>query len=108
MFIDGDGKGTITEQNYLCDNYIFHGKILFFIKKSKFNENKNNPSTYFKDFPTIIPYEDKELLNEILAFVNLRLYRLANIIQKQTSTRKGPHGLSYTPWKRRIRLFGRK
>lgn len=108
VLIDGDGKGTLTEQNYLCDNYIFHGKTLFFIRESKFNEKKDNPSEYFKDFPTIITYEEKKILDEILTYVRLRLYRLAAIIQKQASSRKGPHGSSYMPWKRRLKIFGRK
>ena len=61
VFIDGDGKGTITEQNYLCQNYMFHGKIIFFIDEEKFNKLKANPNEYLKSFPTIIPCKPAEL-----------------------------------------------
>lgn len=103
VFIDGEGKGTITEQNYLRDNYVLHGKIIFFIEESKFNRLKNNPSEYIKDFPTIITYRDDELLEKVLIYSRFRLYRLADIIQKQVVRGAGLHSPSYEPWKTRLR-----
>ena len=102
VFIDGDGKGTIREQDYLCDNYVFHGKVIFFIEESKFDDFKDNPSEYFKDFPTIITYKDKELIEKVLIYSRLRLYRLADIIKKQGSKGKGLHSPEYKPWKSRL------
>ncbi len=102
VFMDGDGSGTITEQNYLCDNYIFHGKTMFFIEESKFNKFKDDPSQYFKDFPTIITYKQDELLDKVLTFARFRLYRLAAIIKKQSSTGKGVHDPEYQSWKYRL------
>ncbi|MBI4244798.1 MAG: hypothetical protein HY606_11970 [Planctomycetes bacterium] len=102
VFIDGDGKGTITEQNYLRDNYIFHGKTIFFIEQAKFDAFKDNPSEYMKDFPTIIAYKENDLPETILIFSRLRLYRLATIIKKQTAQKRGLHGSKYQSWKRRL------
>ena len=102
VFIDGDGKGTITEQNYLSDTYIFHGKILFFIDVLKFDKLKHNPSEYIKDFPTITPYNNSELLDQVLIYSRLRVYRLASIIQKQSTTGRGLRSLTYRPWKDRL------
>ncbi len=103
VFIDGEGSGTITEQNYLSDNYVFHGKVLFFIEESKFDRFKNNPSEYIKDFPTIIVYSKNKLLESILIYSRFRLYRLACIIQKQTMQKKGLYGSKYIPWKHRLK-----
>ncbi|MEK6954956.1 MAG: hypothetical protein AABX01_08135 [Candidatus Micrarchaeota archaeon] len=102
VFIDGDGKGTLTEQNYLSSNYIFHGKIVYFIDEDKFNSLKSNPSEYFKDFPTIITCRKGELIDKILAYSALRIYRLAGIIQKQTNRGRGLGGPDYEPWKKRL------
>jgi|SRR3989338_4826736 len=102
ILIDGDGKGTITEQNYLRDNYIFHGKTIFFIEQNKFDTFKENPSEYIKDFPTIIVYKQDYLPETILIFSRLRLYRLAGIIKKQTLQKKGLHISKYQSWKRRL------
>ncbi len=88
VFIDGDGKGTLIDQNYLCDNYIFHGKVIFFIEESKFDGIKNFPNEYVKDFPTIIEYKKEQLLEKTLVYSRFRLYRLAHIIQKQMSKGK--------------------
>jgi len=103
IFIDGDGKGTIIDQNYICENYWFHGKVIFFIEESKFNKMKNDPSKYIRDFPTIITYKKEELLEKILVFSRLRLYRLANIIQTQKYRGRGLYGQGYVPWKYRIK-----
>ena len=108
VFIDGEGKGTITEQNYLRDNYVFHGKILFFIEEPKFDKLKDNPSEYIKDFPAIITYRQKDLLEKVLTYSRFRLYRLADIIKKQVSTGAGLYSLSYKPWKVRLRRKGYK
>ncbi|MCK5473940.1 MAG: hypothetical protein KAI53_00910 [Candidatus Aenigmarchaeota archaeon] len=103
VFIDGTGTGTLVEQNYLATNYVFHGKILYFIEESKFDESKHNPSVYFKDFPTIVPYgTDKELFDKVLIYSNLRIYRLAEIVQKQVSSGKGLSNPKYKPWKDRL------
>lgn len=108
VFIDGDGKGTVTEQNYLCETYIFHGKVIFFIDESKFNNLKGDPGVYIKDFPTIITYRDKELSEKVLIYCRFRLYRLANIIQKQSTLGAGLHNPKYIPWKFRLRKNRRK
>jgi len=102
VFIDGEGKGTITEQNYLAQNYVFHGKIIFFIEESKFNELKDDPSVYVKSFPTIIKYKKSELLDSILTYSRFRVYRLAEIIQKQSATGKGIKRVDYESWKKRL------
>jgi len=103
VFIDGDGKGTITEQNYLCDNYVLQGKVLFFIEESKFDKLKSNPSEYIRDFPTIITYKSSELVDRVVAYSRLRIYRLANIIKKQQSSGAGLHSPTYQPWSMRLR-----
>ena len=104
VFIDGEGAGTITEQNYLREYYALMGKVLFFIKESKFNELKNNPNEYIKDFPTIIEYKnEEELLEKTLVYSRFRLYRLASIIQKQLSTGTGMYGIDYVPWRDRLK-----
>lgn len=106
VFIDGEGKGTITEQNYLSEKYYFHGKILFFIEESKFDRLKDNPSEYIKSFPTIITYNDGELADKVLIYSRLRIYRLAAIIDMQSSTGRGLRSPDYVSWK--DRLSGRK
>jgi hypothetical protein len=103
VFIDGEGKGTLTEQNYLCDNYVLHGKILFFIEDSKFDKFKDNPSEYIRDFPAIITYHSSELVDSVVTYSRLRVYRLANIIKKQQSSGSGLHSPTYEPWKDRLR-----
>lgn len=103
VFIDGEGSGTVTEQNYLSDNYLFHGKIIFFIKKAKFDKFKDSPSAYIKDFPSIITYKDEDLTEKILIFSRFRLYRLAGIIQKQILRKKGLQSFKYQNWKQRLR-----
>lgn len=102
VLIDGSGAGTLTEQNYLADNYIFHGKVIFFIDENKFNKLKDSPSEYIKDFPTIITYTKNELVEKALVYPRFRLYRLAGIIQKQSSSRKGMFGSRYVPWAHRL------
>ena len=102
VFIDGDGKGTITEQNYLSENYVLHGKTIFFIEETKFNGMKNNPSEYVKNFPSIITFAQSELMNKILVFSRFRIYRLAEIIQRQNETGKGLKNPSYLSWKKRL------
>jgi len=103
IFIDGDGKGTITEQNYLCENYVLHGKTMFFIEESKFDKLKDDPSQYIKSFPTIISYKENELLGKVLTYSKLRIHRLAEIIKKQSITRKGLKNPYYKPWKKRLK-----
>ena len=102
VFVDGEGSGTVTEQNYLSENYCFQGKVIFFIKEGKFDGLKEDPASYVKDFPTIITYRKPELLDKTLVFARLRLYRLAGIIQKQSSTRRGLKNPRYMPWKQRM------
>ncbi|MBI5061763.1 MAG: hypothetical protein HZB67_05625 [Candidatus Aenigmarchaeota archaeon] len=103
VFLDGDGKGTVTEQNYLSANYVFQGKILFFIEEPKFNKLKDDPSQYLNNFPSIITYRESELLDRILAFSRLRIYRLAGIIKTQSASRKGLKNPNYSPWKSRLK-----
>lgn len=102
LFIDGEGKGTITEQNYLCENYALQGKVIFFIEESKFNRLKNNPAEYINNFPTIIAYPESELLDKTLVYSRLRIYRLGGIIKKQVFTGKGLQSPKYTPWSERL------
>ncbi|MFH1777451.1 MAG: hypothetical protein ABH952_07845 [Candidatus Omnitrophota bacterium] len=103
VFIDGTGAGTLTEQNYLADNYIFHGKVMYFIEKPKFDQLKSNPSTYVKDFPTIHPYtDDRDLLDIVLIYSRLRIYRLAEILQKQAVSGRGPNSPEYKSWEKRL------
>ncbi|MBM3303867.1 MAG: hypothetical protein FJY76_02130 [Candidatus Aenigmarchaeota archaeon] len=103
VFIDGEGKGTLTEQNYLCSNYVLHGKILFLIDEAKFDKFKDNPSEYIRDFPTIITYKGDELTNKVVTYSKLRIYRLANIIKKQESAGAGLRSPNYEPWKERLK-----
>ncbi|MBI2530402.1 MAG: hypothetical protein HYW05_04630 [Candidatus Diapherotrites archaeon] len=103
IFIDGEGAGTITEQNYLAKNYMFHGKILFFIEESKFNKFKDDPSQYFKNFPTIIPYKESELLDKILVYSRFRIHRLAEIIEYQSRRQLGLRRPDYKSWKWRLK-----
>lgn len=108
VLIDGMGPGTLTEQNYLADNYIFHGKILYFITQLKFNNFKDNANAYFKDFPTIYTYNRyTDLLDKVVAFSKLRMYRLAEIVQKQKSTGRGLNNPNYMSWKRRMSKQGK-
>jgi len=102
VFIDGEGKGTVTEQEYLRQNYQFQGKVLFFIEDSKFDKLKDDPCAYFRFFPTIIKYAPNELNDTVLTFAALRLYRLAEIIQLQETRGKGLCGPNYHPWKERL------
>jgi len=96
ILIDGTRPATLKEQDYLAEKYYHHIKIIFFISQAKFNKFKNNPSEYFKDFPTIITYNgDKDLVDKILTFSKLRIYRLACIIQKQMSSGKGLSNPNY-------------
>ena len=83
IFIDGESTGTLTEQNYLAPRYGLHKKMLFFIEKSKFDELKNKPNEYINSFPAIIPYEKSKLVDDVLAYGKLRIYRFANIIKTQ-------------------------
>lgn len=103
LFIDGEGTGTVTEQNYLAENYIFHGKTIFFIEESKFEKFRGNPSCYFMSFPSIIRYERSRLAEDALAFVSLRIHRLAGIIAMQSKRGRGINSAGYEPWKRRLR-----
>lgn len=105
VFIDGDGKGTITEQNYLAANYIFHGKIVFFIEESKFNRLKDNPNEYIKSFPTIVPYDGStsDLEDKAVTYARLRMHRLAEIIQNQEKSGRGLKNPNYEPWKKRLK-----
>ena len=103
VFLDGDGKGTITEQNYLSANYPLQGKVIFFIEEYKFNQMKDDPSKYLKSFPTIITYKEPELIHKVLVFSRFRIYRLAEIIELQSSRRKGLQNPNYHPWKRRLK-----
>ncbi len=107
VFIDGESPGTITEQNYLSENYIFHGKVIFFIKQSKFDKLKNDPSQYIRMFPTIITYKGTDLLEKILIYSRFRIYRLADIIMKQSTTGRGLGSPSYKSWKERLRKIRR-
>ena len=102
VFIDGDGPGTITEQNYLCENYIFQGKVIFFIEESKFDSLKDNPSEYIRNFPTIITFKKHRLLEKTLVFSRLRVFRLAEIIQKQEMRGKGIISPYYKTWGERL------
>ncbi len=102
VFIDGEGAGTITEQNYLTENYVFHGKTLFFIEEPKFNKLKGDPSQYIKSFPTIVVYRKGELIDKILTYARLRIHRLADIIEYQSKKGKGLKRLDYVPWRKRL------
>ena len=64
IFIDGEGKGTITEQNYLTENYQLQGKVIFFVEEKKLAKFFDDPSCYIKSFPTIISYNEPELLDK--------------------------------------------
>ncbi|MCK4808429.1 MAG: hypothetical protein KAS90_02290 [Candidatus Aenigmarchaeota archaeon] len=103
VFIDGEGPGTITEQNYLIENYIFQKKTIFFIKDDKFNELKDDPSAYIRDFPTILTYTDSNILDKVLIYSKLRIHRLAGIIMKQTISNRGIKSPEYKPWKERLK-----
>ncbi len=102
IFIDGDGKGTITEQEYLRENYIFQGKVLFFIDAPKFEKLGSNPREYFRIFPTILTYATNELNNKVLTYTALRLHRLAEIIQIQSKHGRGVSGPNYASWRERL------
>lgn len=102
VFVDGEGPGTLTEQNYLSPRYEFHGKIIFFIEKSKFDRFKGNPSSYIRSFPTIIPYTASELSSEVLIFSRLRIYRLSDIIAEQKKRGKGLKRQGYQTWRQRL------
>ncbi|MFH1247408.1 MAG: hypothetical protein V1644_03430 [Candidatus Micrarchaeota archaeon] len=102
VFIDGEGKGTVTEQEYLRQNYLFQGKVIFFIDESKFNEHSHNPLKYFRIFPAIVTYKPNELSDKVLTYSALRLYRLAEIIQLQAKMRRGISGANYMPWSKRL------
>jgi len=108
VFIDGDGKGTLIDQNCLCQWYWFQGKVIFFIGEGKFNELKDKPSEYIKNFPTIITYRGNELKEKVLVYSRFRIYRLGEIIKQQESMRKGPYGPKYKSWKIRKKIFRRK
>ena len=108
VFIDGEGPGTVTGQNYLTDNYIFQGKVIFFIKESKFNSLNGNPSEYISMFPTIISYKAEELKNAVLVYARLRIYRLAEIILRQQQSGKGTSNPDYKPWKERLGKKGNR
>lgn len=103
VFIDGQGSGTVTEQNYLSDNYPFQGKVVFFIEDGKFDKLKGDPTEYVRIFPTIIIHSLSDLLEKVLVFTRFRLYRLAEIIMKQTATGRGLKNPDYRPWKKRLR-----
>lgn len=104
VFIDGSGKGTLTEQNYLASNYPLHKKVVFFIKEDKFNEFKTDASCYIRDFPSIVIYrDDTDLMDKSLIFSKFRLHRLAKIISEQKKNKRGLHGGNYTPWYKRLR-----
>ncbi len=106
VLLDGEGKGTLTEQNYLALNYPFHKKVLFFIEENKFGKLKDNPSEYIKDFPTIIVYPVCKMAEIIVIFSKFRIYRLADIILRQSGTGRGLKSPKYVSWKNR--LFRRK
>lgn len=103
IFIDGEGKGTITEQNYLANEYLFHGKIVFFINEPKFNDLKETPTCYIKSFPTIITYQMPDLLEKVLVYSRFRIYRLTEIIQIQESSGKGLRNPNYQSWSKRLK-----
>jgi hypothetical protein len=104
VFLDGDGKGTVTEQNYIAENYWFQGKVIFFIAEEKFNGLKDDPSAYIKNFPTIITYRENELVEKVFIYSRLRVYRLGEIISRQAAMKRGPHGSNYVRWKDRITI----
>ncbi|MFA4945932.1 MAG: hypothetical protein WC607_00085 [Candidatus Micrarchaeia archaeon] len=101
VMIDGENPGTVAEQAYLSSHYPLHTRLLFFIKRNKFNKLKNKPSEYIKNFPTIIVY-DKKIAKLARIFVAFRLHRLAEIVKKQEKTRRGPYGSNYQPMKKRV------
>ncbi len=102
VFVDGKGPGTLTEQNYLATEYLFHQKILFFINTSKFDEMKDDPSGYIKSFPAIIPYAEGTLKETVLTFVKLRIYRLIGIISLQSKKGRGLNSTNYQAWSKRL------
>jgi len=102
VFIDGDGKGTVTEIEYLRQNYALQGKVIFFIEESKFDDLKGNPREYFRIFPAIISYKPSELNENVLTYSQLRLYRLGEIIQLQAKLGRGMSGPNYEPWRKRL------
>lgn len=109
ILIDGTRPATLKEQDYLAERYYHHIKIIFFISQVKFNKFKNNPSEYFKDFPTIITYGgDKDLEDKILTFARLRIFRLADIIQKQILDKKGLYSPKYVNIEKRSKKHRKK
>ena len=102
VFIDGEGPGTLTEQNYLALNYQFQFKVLFYIEESKFDLLKANPSCYIKSFPTIITYRNTDLPDKVLSFSRLRIYRLVDIITQQSRRGRGPGNPQYSSWNVRL------
>ena len=103
VFIDGEGCGTVTEQNYLTDNYVFQGKVIFFIDQDKFDALKNNPSQYVRVFPTIITHSQTDLPEKALVYSRFRIYRLSEIIMKQATTGRGLRNPGYRSWKERLK-----
>ncbi|MEK6957640.1 MAG: hypothetical protein AABW99_01535 [archaeon] len=102
VFIDGEGAGTVTEQNYLSENYALQGKVIFLIEEGKFSRYKDNPGEYIGMFPTIITYKEGELSQTALAYARFRIYRLTGIIMKQAQTGKGMYSPNYQPWEKRL------
>jgi hypothetical protein len=102
VFLDGYGSGTITEQSYLSENYVFQRKVLFFIEEKKFNKLKDDPSEYVKMFPAIITHSPANLCERVLVFSRFRMHRLAEIIIRQAATGRGLRNPSYESW--RVRL----
>lgn len=108
VFIDGEGCGTVTEQNYLTGNYVFQGKVIFFIDKCKFDTLKDDPSQYIRIFPAIITHSKPDLLEKILVYSRFRIYRLAEIIMKQVATGRGLKNPDYDSWKVRLKRLRRR
>lgn len=108
VFIDGEGCGTVTEQNYLTDNYVFQGKVIFFIDEGKFDTLKDDPSQYIRIFPAIITHSKSDLLEKILVYSRFRIYRLAEIIMKQVAMGRGLKNPDYDSWKVRLKRLRRR
>ena len=93
---------SLVKTQAKAENYIFQGKAIFFIDENKFEKLKNKPSEYIKIFPTIIIHSTEDLVEKALVFSRFRIYRLAEIIMKQSATGKGLKNPGYETWKKRL------
>ncbi len=64
---------------------------------------KDDPTKYLKSFPTIITYKEDDLVNKVLVFSRFRIYRVAEIIELQSSKGRGLKNPNYSNWKRGLK-----